>query len=267
MLVRRDQVVYVFSVRLKRLKIIFILFLGGTSAVALQYIQSELASVSVLKSQYPVLQYRGPNELPEVKLTQRRPVSWVVLPDVSLVAVGAVVVSEDWAFYQHEGFDWNQITEALKKDLKQGRFARGASTITQQVIKNVFLGPEKTLLRKIKEFILAVSLDRAVSKNRILEVYLNIAEWGEGLYGIGPASFYYFGKSPSQLTAKEGAFLAMLLPSPKRYSQSFRGRKLSEYARETIESILDKMKQARYLTEEQLQDQLSQPLSFETLAP
>ena len=173
------------------------------------------------------------------------------------------MVSEDWAFYQHHGYDPNQIKEALNKDVAERRFARGASTITQQVAKNVFLDSEKNMGRKLKEFLLAVKIEEKFKKPKILEVYLNVIEFGEGLYGIGPAARFYFSKAPKDLTAKEGAFLAMLLPSPKKYSVSFREKRLTKYARRTVNSILGKLVQARYITEEEKTAEQSRPLSFE----
>lgn len=228
-----------------------------------RFFRAEFPNVAVLKNHFPVVIYRGKKLPPEVRLQKARPTSWVNLADVSKVALGAVLVSEDWAFYQHKGYDVNQIREAIKEDLEEGRFARGASTITQQVARNVFLDKEKKLWRKIKELYLAVRLEEKVGKRRILETYLNIAEWGEGVYGIRQASQLYFGKEPSLLTSKEGAFLAMLLPSPIRYSQSYRARELTDFARESIDSILEKMVQARYLTVEEREAQRLVPLSFE----
>jgi len=236
-----------------------------------------LPDVSILKTRYPLVHY---SPLPKLKLSKRlaekhprettitfeksRPAPWVTISEISKKAVGAIVVSEDWAFYQHHGYDPNQIKEAMNHDLATGKFARGASTITQQVAKNVFLDADKTMTRKLKELFLAVKLEETLKKPKILEIYLNIAEFGEGLYGIGPASRFYFGKAPSELTAKEGAFLAMLLPSPKRYSVSFRQKQLTQYARKTIYSILGKMVQARYITEEEKIAERAQRLSFET---
>jgi monofunctional biosynthetic peptidoglycan transglycosylase len=131
------------------------------------------------------------------------------------------------------------------------------------VVKNVFLSNEKTLWRKAQEAVLAVRIERQLTKARILEIYLNIAEFGEGLYGIGPASRHYFSKAPSELTAKEGAFLAMLLPSPKKYAVSFRKKALTPYAASTVRSILGKLLATGRLTNEEYQVVLHAPLSFE----
>lgn len=232
------------------------------------YLDAEFPEVTKLKQQFPVVRYQGREVPPRIVLQRGRPSDWTSLGEISKVALGAIIVSEDWAFYQHRGFDPQQIKQAIQEDWQEGRFKRGASTITQQVVKNVFLTSEKSLWRKAKEFYLAIELEKTVGKRRILETYINIAEWGEGIFGVRAAARHYFGKSPSELTPKEGAFLAMLLPSPKRYSQSFRQRQLTEYASSTVSDILDKMVQARYLTEEERERERALPLSFEeTLTP
>ncbi|MGK5081965.1 biosynthetic peptidoglycan transglycosylase [Bdellovibrionota bacterium FG-1] len=228
-----------------------------------RFIRTEIPDVGVLRSRYPIVHYQGPSRSPSITLARTRPASWVALGEVSRLAVGAILVSEDWAFYQHKGYDPNQIREAIKEDWEEGRFARGASTITQQVARNVFLDKDKNLWRKVKELFLAMRLEESVGKRKILETYLNIAEWGEGIYGIQAAARFYFEKEPILLTAREGAFLAMLLPSPLRYSQSFRAKKLTDYARSTMASILSKMTQAHYLTEEERAVEVAAKLSFE----
>ncbi len=241
------------------------LVLGGLLAYGLYRIaEREFPDVAVLNVKYPLVIYSGTKAPVKIKLVGAPPPGWVKIGNISKAAMGAVVVSEDWAFFAHDGFDANQLKEAIKEDLADHRFARGASTITMQVVKNVFLSQEKTLYRKAKEFILAIRLDRRVPKRKVLEVYFNIAEWGEGTFGIGAAARKYFAKVPSELTPKEGAFLAMLLPSPKRYSQSFRDGRLTSYASKTVRSILDKMVQAGYITEGERDAETNRPLSFET---
>jgi membrane peptidoglycan carboxypeptidase len=188
---------------------------------------------------------------------------WLPLPNISAPAIGAIVASEDDDFYQHGGIELHSIKDAFITDLRHFRFERGASTITQQVVKNVFLNREKSIRRKIEEFFLARKVEQAVDKDRILEVYLNTAQFGEGLYGIGPASNFYFHKKASDLTLKEGAFLAMLLPSPVRYSQSFTRKKLTPYAEKTIEVILKRMEDDGNLPPGQWMNEVSTPLSFE----
>jgi monofunctional biosynthetic peptidoglycan transglycosylase len=238
---------------------------GCSLGLGYLFMSTEFPHPEVLRNQWPMVEYRpAQSSAPLVKLVRIRPPGWVSLGSISRVAIGAVVVSEDWAFYQHKGYDPNQIREAVKESIEEGSLGRGASTITQQVVRNVFLTKEKKLWRKVKELYLAVRLEESVRKSRILEVYFNIAEWGPGIYGIGRASRYYFNKTPAELTAKEGAFLAMLLPSPIRYGVSFRSKKLTDYAQETVESILRKMTQAHYLTEEERDREMALPLPFET---
>jgi monofunctional biosynthetic peptidoglycan transglycosylase len=127
----------------------------------------------------------------------------------------AVVVAEDARFYKHEGIDVKAIKNAIKYDLEKKSFARGASTITQQVAKNVFLSREKTISRKVKEVILAMRMEQELTKGRIIELYLNVIELGPMVYGIGHGAQYYFGKPASALTPRESAFLAAMLPGPR----------------------------------------------------
>jgi monofunctional biosynthetic peptidoglycan transglycosylase len=159
----------------------------------------------------------------------------------------AVVASEDANFYSHEGVDYEAIREAIKTDLAKGKFVRGGSTITQQVAKNLFLTREKTLIRKVKELVLARRMDDALSKSRILELYLNVVEFGPMVYGIGNAARYYFGKSPPALTVRECAFLASMLPGPKVYNPY---RKMDRVMRRS-NRILRRMVAARMISREE----------------
>lgn len=217
-----------------------------------------------LKKKYPHVVYRGSKEPSEVVLKDHPPAYWTPLSQIPKPIRGAILVSEDWSFYDHPGFDENEIREALKESIEEGHLTRGASTITQQVVRNIYLTKEKSLTRKIREIWMATKVEKVVGKNRILELYLNLAEMGEGIFGIGQASRHYFQKSPSELRPKEAAFLAMLLPSPKRYSVSYRNRELTPYARKIIRNILNKMVKGGYLTPDQRDLEWSTPLSFES---
>lgn len=196
--------------------------------------------------------------------TDKKPQNWVSYNDVNYVALHALVVSEDWLFYDHKGYDFEQMKKAFEDTIEKGERLRGASTISQQVAKNLFLSSERSFLRKFNELIFAVYMERHLSKQKILEVYMNIIEFGPSLYGIKPASKKYFNKIPKDLTAREGAFLAMLLPNPKKYSQSFREGKLTEFAQATIDEILDKMVQAKYLKAEDLEEARKGLFSWES---
>ncbi len=134
----------------------------------------------------------------------------------------AVIVTEDANFYRHEGIDIKAIKNAIRYDLEKKRLARGASTITQQTAKNLFLSREKTVTRKIEEIYLAKRMERELTKGRILELYLNIVELGPMVYGIGHGARYYFDKPASDLTPRECAFLAAMLPGPKKVYNPYR---------------------------------------------
>jgi monofunctional biosynthetic peptidoglycan transglycosylase len=185
------------------------------------------------------------------QLTHLRPKSWIDINSISKEAKWAIVVSEDWAFYDHNGLDLEQLKIAIAESIKQEKFVRGASTITQQVIKNTLLTSEKSLWRKFREAILSIKVEKLLSKDKILEIYLNIVELGDNIYGIGEASMHYFNKSPSLLSAREGAFLAMLLPSPVKYSISFKKKELTPFAKSVVDSILIKLRQAKVYDHDQ----------------
>jgi monofunctional biosynthetic peptidoglycan transglycosylase len=127
----------------------------------------------------------------------------------------AVILAEDANFYKHEGVDVKAIKNAIKHDLEKKSLKRGASTITQQTAKNIFLSREKTITRKLKEVYLAVRMEQELTKGRIIELYLNLVELGPMVYGVGHASRYYFGKPAAELTPRECAFLAAMLPGPR----------------------------------------------------
>jgi monofunctional glycosyltransferase len=134
----------------------------------------------------------------------------------------AVIVAEDANFYRHEGIDVTAIKNAIRYDLEKKRFARGASTITQQVAKNLFLSREKTVTRKIEEIYLAKRMEQMLTKGRIIELYLNIVELGPTVYGIGHGARYYFDKPASDLTPRQCAFLAAMLPGPQKVYNPYR---------------------------------------------
>jgi len=134
----------------------------------------------------------------------------------------AVIVAEDANFFRHEGIDVRAIKDAIKYDLEKKSLARGASTITQQTAKNLFLSREKTVTRKIQEIYLAKRMEQVLTKGRILELYLNIVELGPMVYGIGHGAHYYFDKPASSLTPRESAFLAAMLPGPQKVYNPYR---------------------------------------------
>lgn len=143
---------------------------------------------------------------------------WRPLSGISPYLIKAVLIAEDDKFYQHEGFDFEAIQKAVEKDIKQKKFKFGGSTISQQLAKNLYLSPSKNPLRKLLEAFITWRIEKTLSKKRILELYLNVAEWGEGIFGIEAASLHYFGKHASALNPEEAARLASVLPNPRRYN-------------------------------------------------
>ncbi|NIP38815.1 MAG: monofunctional biosynthetic peptidoglycan transglycosylase [Candidatus Dadabacteria bacterium] len=163
--------------------------------------------------------------------------SWIGIDNISQHAVLAVIVAEDQSFFSHWGFDFNQINKSILAYEKRGSF-RGASTISQQTAKNVFLLPVRSWLRKGFESYFTVLIEIFWGKKRILEVYLNVAELGEGIYGVKAASNHYFGKSASKLNQREAAHLASLLPNPRQYYK----KSYSDYRKKKTAWILKQMK-------------------------
>lgn len=162
---------------------------------------------------------------------------WVPLSSVSPYMMKAVIIAEDDKFWSHEGFDFEAMQKALEKDIKKKKFKAGGSTISQQLAKNLYLSPSKNPIRKMKEAILTWRLENNLSKRRIMELYLNVAEWGDGIYGIEAAARKHFGKSASGLTAREAATLASVIPSPRRYRTDGTSRYV-EYRSERIYQIM-----------------------------
>jgi monofunctional biosynthetic peptidoglycan transglycosylase len=150
--------------------------------------------------------------------------TWVPLERISPNLVKAVVVSEDAKFWQHHGFDFAAMRYAAQENIGAKKMKFGASTISQQLVKNLYLKPSKNLFRKAAEAILTWRMERTLSKSRILEIYLNVIEWGDGIFGIERASRHYFGKSAADLTAGEAARLAVVLPNPRRLNPLSDGR-------------------------------------------
>lgn len=173
---------------------------------------------------------------PKARLKQQ----WVNYSAISSHLKRAVIAAEDAAFVNHSGFDWQGIQLALKKNMKQGRIAAGGSTISQQLAKNLFLSSERSLLRKSKESIITILMENTLTKNRILELYLNYAEWGHGIYGAEAAARHHFGVPASRLTSWQAARLAAILPNPRYYDG-----KRTEWMYEKTEIIITRMPKVR----------------------
>ena len=166
-------------------------------------------STAFMRARLAVIRADEPHE----KLRHR----WVPYRRISAHLKQAVIAAEDAKFATHSGFDWDALQEAHKRNLREGEIVRGASTITQQLAKNLFLSSDRTWWRKAQEAAITVMLETILTKRRILEIYLNVAEWGDGVYGAEAAAQYHFRISAAELTTAEAARLAAMLPSPRSY--------------------------------------------------
>lgn len=174
------------------------------------------------------------------------PIAWVPLSRISPALRRAVIIAEDANFYHHKGIDWEAARSALQRDWRERRFSRGGSTITQQLAKNLYLEPRKTIWRKGTEALIALRIERHLSKPRLLELYLNVVEWGRDVYGAEAAARHYFGKSAAELTIEEASWLAAILPAPLRYEQHPRARIVVARA-STIQRYLEQQMAGRVL--------------------
>jgi monofunctional biosynthetic peptidoglycan transglycosylase len=199
-------------------KSIYLALLGGLLLAAL-YVAA-FPDIAVLKKTNPsktsFMKFREAEWRASGQKKKVRQV-WIPLSGISPYLVKGVIIAEDDKFWSHEGFDYEAIQEAIEKDLKSKKYKKGGSTISQQLVKNLYLSPEKSLLRKLREAVITWKLERTLSKRRILEIYLNVVEWGDGLYGVESASFYYFGKPASQVTPMEASRLVSVLPNPRKF--------------------------------------------------
>jgi len=172
--------------------------------------------------------------------------SWVSLDRVAPALIDAVLLSEDANFFGHEGIDWAAVRAAVEHDLQAGSFARGASTITQQLAKNLWLGTEKSLWRKGKEALLASKVERSLSKRRILALYVNVAEWGPGVFGVEAGARQRFGTSAAALTPAQAVVMASMLPAPLRVDLG----SPSTWLRRRSRRLLDRMHASGRLSDE-----------------
>ena len=203
---------------MSKIKFIFLLLLlGGVIDIGRYFI---LPDVDELKEKRPVptafMEYRQKEwaeQNRDMQITQK----WVSMSQISPNVIKAVLIGEDDKFWNHDGFDVAGMEQALERSIKKGSVA-GGSTISQQLSKNLYLSPSKNPVRKIKEAIITWRIERSLSKRRILEIYLNVAEWGDGIFGIEAAARHYYHKSAKKLTPMEAARLAAVLPNPIKYN-------------------------------------------------
>ncbi len=207
---------------------------------------------------YSDLVKRAQERIKDRTLNKSKHHHWVTMKEVNREAVFAIMLSEDASFFHHKGVEVDALLQSAVENIKARRYVSGASTISQQVVKNVFLTPEKTIARKVRELFVTHGLEEHFQKNQILEVYLNVAEFGPDIYGIHEAAQHYFSHPPSLLNAAEGAFLAVMLPSPKKYYQyTFVKKTLSPPKRKKIQRILRDMLTQELITPAQHSEYLT----------
>ena len=175
------------------------------------WISHNPSSTAFMDDRLAVMQQQNPKARIKYK--------WVDYKQISTHLKRAVIAAEDAKFSDHDGFDWDGIQKAYEKNIKKGRIVAGGSTISQQLAKNLFLSTQRTPWRKLEEMIITVMLEKMMSKRRIFEIYLNVIEWGDGVFGAEAAARHHFGVSARQLSRYQAARLAAMIPNPRFYDK------------------------------------------------
>jgi monofunctional biosynthetic peptidoglycan transglycosylase len=236
----------------KKLKILLpvLLILAAGFSLFAAYFFLTLPDVESLKSKNPkttaIIEQREKEAEAEGKKLYVRQ-QWVSFEKIPQLMKDTVRISEDAAFYQHDGIDYYELKESIKRNLKEGKKSRGGSTITQQLAKNLFLSTGKSYYRKVKEFFIAKRLESHLSKNRIFALYLNVIELGKGIFGVESASKYYFKKSVDRLTLVETVRLAAVIPKPLRVTPLSN----SGYLKWRANLLLDRLLRYGYISEKE----------------
>ena len=216
------------------------------------YVYLRLPDVTVLQTRNPrttalmLQRYRQAQDKGKDLIIRQQ---WVSFERIPKLLKEAVRVSEDAGFYQHQGLDFTELKAAIKKDWQEGKYVRGASTITQQLAKNLYLSTDKTIIRKIKELLIARRLEKHLNKNRIFQLYLNVIEFGPGVFGVQAASQYFFHKAVSRLDLAEIVRLTAVIPKPLQVNAAGNSRWLRWKAR----WILNTLRRYKYIDQSQYQ--------------
>ncbi|RMF57065.1 MAG: monofunctional biosynthetic peptidoglycan transglycosylase [Calditrichaeota bacterium] len=223
--------------------LIIMAFIGG-------YLYFSLPDVTPLKTNNPettaFMEYRQQQAAMLDKKYHIRH-RWIPLKQIPRLLQRTIVVAEDASFWVHDGFDWDEVKKAIQQNWESQKIVRGASTITQQTAKNLYLTPERTFIRKLKEFFITRRLESTLTKSRILEIYLNSIEFGDGIFGIRAAAEYYFGKHPARLSVDEMVRLAAIIPNPLHLDPNEPNKELQWRSR----VILDRLHKYHFIDEAQ----------------
>jgi monofunctional biosynthetic peptidoglycan transglycosylase len=212
------------------LLIVATLYQGWVLISVFRYKRSNPASTAMMDQRASEARSKGE----EVKHVQ----TWVPYDRISRSLIRAVLAGEDSRFFDHAGFDWEEMRKAIEEDWNRGEFKRGASTISQQLAKNLFLSTSKNPLRKLHEALITKEMEWILGKRRILEIYLNVIEWGDGIYGAEAAARTYFNTSAAALNADQAAFLSAIIPSPNGAFNPATHRRRVERRKHLIERLM-----------------------------
>ncbi len=236
--------------RIKKIVLFVLLGIAVVFCLFAGYFFLSMPDVKFLEKQDPkttavIEQRKAEAKKKDQKLKIRQ--KWVKFDHIPQLLKDTVRVSEDIDFYYHKGIDYYELKESIKRNLKEGKKSRGGSTITQQLAKNLFLSTGKSYYRKLKEFFIAKKLEKHLSKTRILYLYLNVIELGPGIFGVGAASEYYFGKPVGSLSLEEILRLTAVLPKPLRVTPLSDSR----YLKWRANLLLERLIKYEYITDEQ----------------
>lgn len=199
---------------------LFVLFQMYYFVQIIWWVNYPPSSTAFMREQLGVLRKKNPSATIQQK--------WVPYTRIARAVKRAIIASEDARFSEHDGLDWQALEQAYQKNIKKGRLVMGGSTITQQLAKNLFLSSEKSYVRKVQECLITWMLEAVMDKERILEIYLNVVEWGNGIFGIEAAARHYYGVSAFQLSNQQAARLAVMLPNPRFYDKHPQSRYLEK---------------------------------------
>jgi hypothetical protein len=233
--------------------------LSVTQKIGLRPPRQMPPAIARLRGDFTFTPDDGPGPHRPIDLSPASP-DFIALRDVPPLFVRTLLLAEDTGFYGHRGIDLRELPTALLTNWSRGGAARGASTITQQLAKNLFLSRDKQLGRKLQELAITFLLESALGKDRILEIYLNIIEWGPDLHGLRPAAHTYFGREPKGLTPAEMAFLVEIIPAPIKYQSSFAHGTPGPGLRSLIDDLLAKLRSVGAISEEEYRRALAEAI-------
>lgn len=237
-----------FQVTLLRLRAIIIVQCAFAYIIGFFMVMNAiLPDISKIKTRVTIKAYNG-------KTYTKRSVSpyskdFVRSAELPKYVTGAIIAAEDGSFFRHKGINIDETLRAARYDVLHLKLKYGGSTITQQLVKNAYLTKEKTVKRKVIEAITALRVERKLTKRQILDYYINIAEFGKGIYGIKQASQVYFKKEPKDLTPKEAAMLAVVIPQPKARGKELLAKQGEEFQKKRVARIIARMKKRGYIAE------------------